>query len=105
MLDWYVGKPTNFLRKFCNMSNEKYIFQNLILLQLFRGSVHPHLLPGRFWKTESESTMIPGPSFSGGTALRFGSRVWAQRLNQIQQRCLIPVRDITQTGKDQIIRK
>lgn len=31
--------------------------------------------------------------------MRFGSRIWAQRLNQIQQRCLIPVRQPRQNRK------
>lgn len=45
--------------------------------------------------------MIPGPGFSGGMGLRFGSRLWTQRLNQIQQRCLIPATHTTQTENDQ----
>lgn len=89
ILDQQVKKPTNFVA--CALeSNEKNIFQNLILLQVFRGPACPHLFPGWFLRTELKSSAIPGPSFSGGMQLRFGSRIWAQRLNQIQQRCLVP---------------
>lgn len=69
-------------------SYEKYVFQNLILLQVLRALTCPHFLPGRCLRGGSEST--PCPCCSGGMGLRFRSRIWAQRLNQIQQRCLIP---------------
>lgn len=75
-------------------SYEKYVFQNLSLLQVFRALAHPHFLPDRFLRARSEST--PHSCCSGGMQLRFGSRIWAQRLNQIQQRCLIPVRQSRQ---------
>lgn len=68
-------------------SYEKYVFQNLILLQIFGAPTGPHFLPDRFLRGRSEST--PCPCCSGGMGLRFGSRIWAQRLNQIQKRCLI----------------
>lgn len=69
-------------------SYEKYVFQNLILLQVLRALMCPHFLPGRCLRGRSEST--PCPCCSGGMGLTFRSRIWAQRLNQVQQRCLIP---------------
>lgn len=86
-------KPANFLWKFwayALVSNEKYIFQNLTLLQVFRGPVHSHLPPSGFWGAEAGGTVTPEPSFSGGAQLRLRSRFWAQRLNQVQKRGLIP---------------
>ena len=82
-------------------SYEKYVFQNLILLQIFGAPTGPHFLPDRFLRGRSEST--PCPCCSGGMGLRFGSRIWAQRLNQIQKRCLIPVRQPEKTGSERAL--